>query len=99
LCPRSCSSHLPLPTADHWCLVIDPQDHRGIQICRSISMMAPRKSNLFIAADIHLERILEKTFWFFMLIGRSNWWIVYVLSLTLRTSKYQDSSLRTYRGI
>ena len=36
---------------------------------------------------------------FFMLFGRSKWLFVYVLSIPLRTFKYQDSSLRTYRGI
>ena len=36
---------------------------------------------------------------YFTLFGRSKWLFVYVLSTPLRTFKYQDSSLRTYRGI
>ena len=41
----------------------------------------------------------KKNIWLFCRQWRSKWWILYVLRGTLRTSKYQDSSLRTYRGI
>ena len=59
----------------------------------------PGYLNMIIATDNHLERILEKKIWIFCRQRRSKWWILYVLRGTLRTSKYQDSSLRTYRGI
>ena len=36
---------------------------------------------------------------YFTFFGRSKWLFVYVLSTALRTFKYQDSSLRTHRGI